>query len=41
MVQSGKYPVINGGIEPSGYTIDFNSSENTITISEGATLAVM
>lgn len=32
---AGLYPVINGGIEPSGYTDQFNSSKNTITISEG------
>lgn len=31
----GEYPVINGGIEPSGYTFDWNTEENTITISEG------
>lgn len=29
------YPVINGGIVPSGYTDDFNTNANTITISEG------
>lgn len=29
------YPVINGGIEPSGYTSEYNSEANTITISEG------
>lgn len=33
--QSGKYPVINGGITPSGYTENWNTIENTITISEG------
>lgn len=33
--ETGLYPVINGGIEPSGYTDQFNSSRNTITISEG------
>jgi type I restriction enzyme S subunit len=32
---TGKYPCINGGINPSGYTDKFNTSENTITISEG------
>ena len=31
----GNYPCQNGGIEPSGYTDDFNTHENTITISEG------
>ena len=35
MVSNGQYPVINGGIEPSGYTTDFNTDNNTITISEG------
>ena len=29
------FPVINGGIEPSGYHDDWNVAENTITISEG------
>ena len=29
------FPVINGGIEPSGYTQKWNTEENTITISEG------
>ena len=29
------YPVINGGIVPSGYTDEFNTKANTITISEG------
>ncbi len=31
----GTYPCQNGGIEPSGYTEEFNTIENTITISEG------
>lgn len=31
----GKYPVWNGGIAPSGYTENWNTRENTITISEG------
>ena len=31
----GNYPCQNGGIEPSGYTDNFNAYENTITISEG------
>jgi len=35
MIENGQYPVINGGIEASGYTNDFNTNENTITISEG------
>lgn len=32
---SGMYPCINGGIEPSGFSDLWNTSENTITISEG------
>lgn len=35
LAQTGKYPVINGGITLSGYTENWNSLENTITISEG------
>lgn len=31
----GEYPVINGGIEPSGYCEKWNRVENTIAISEG------
>lgn len=31
----GLYPVINGGILPSGYTNEFNSDADKITISEG------
>ena len=33
--EKGTYPVINGGITPSGYTENWNTIENTITISEG------
>ncbi|MBL4832531.1 MAG: restriction endonuclease subunit S [Pseudomonas sp.] len=33
--KSGEYAVINGGIEPSGYTTEYNADANTITISEG------
>jgi type I restriction enzyme S subunit len=33
--KAGSYPAINGGIEPSGYTEEWNTIENTITISEG------
>ena len=29
------YPVINGGMTPSGYHDEFNTKENSITISEG------
>ncbi len=32
---TGAYPVVNGGITPSGYTDAWNANENTITISEG------
>ncbi len=32
---NGQYPVINGGVEPSGFTDKWNQKENTITISEG------
>ncbi|MNU76011.1 putative type I restriction enzyme specificity protein MPN_638 [compost metagenome] len=35
LTASGSYPAQNGGIEPSGYTEDYNTDENTITISEG------
>jgi len=31
----GKYPAINGGINPSGYTNRWNTKKNTTTISEG------
>lgn len=33
--EEGIYAAINGGIEPSGYTDNWNTNENTITISEG------
>ncbi|SCX75047.1 restriction endonuclease subunit S [Basfia succiniciproducens] len=35
LAEIGMYPVINGGIDPSGYTDKFNSVKDTITISEG------
>lgn len=35
LTATGEYPSQNGGIEPSGYTHQFNRNENTITISEG------
>ena len=35
MIKGAKYPVLNGGINFSGYTDKWNISENTITISEG------
>ena len=31
----GEYPVINGGVLPSGYYSEYNTLKNTITISEG------
>lgn len=33
--KNGLFAVINGGTLPSGYTEDFNTTKNTITISEG------
>jgi type I restriction enzyme S subunit len=33
--QNDTYPVLNGGVSPSGYTNAFNQIENTIIISEG------
>lgn len=35
LTSTGDYPVINGGIEASGYTHEYNTEANTITISEG------
>ena len=35
MNEEGSYPVINGGINPSGFIEQYNQSENTITISQG------
>ena len=35
----GKYPVMNGGINPSGYYHTYNTEKNTITISQGAASA--
>lgn len=35
LTETGKYLVWNGGIEPSSYTENWNTRENTITISEG------
>lgn len=32
---SGEYPVLNGGVEPLGYTDKWNTERDTITISEG------
>jgi type I restriction enzyme S subunit len=33
--ENDTYPVLNGGVAPSGYTNVFNQNENTIIISEG------
>jgi len=33
--KEGKYPVYNGGINPSGYHDEFNTGPNTIAISQG------
>jgi type I restriction enzyme, S subunit len=35
MIDEGKYYVLNGGVEHSGNTNDWNTSANTISISEG------
>jgi len=35
LTASGDFPVINGGVDPSGYTDSSNCPKNTITISEG------
>ena len=35
MLEIGKFYVLNGGQEPSGYTDSWNTSENTVTRSEG------
>ena len=35
MIKSGKYYVLNGGINASGYTNNYNTKEQTISISEG------
>lgn len=35
MISDGTYYVMNGGITPSGNTDDWNTAENTISISEG------
>jgi type I restriction enzyme S subunit len=35
MIEEGKFYALNGGITPSGRTNEWNTPENTITISEG------
>lgn len=39
LLEEAEYPVINGGILPSGYWNDYNVKENTITISQGGASA--
>lgn len=39
MKEVGTYPVINGGINPSGYAEVFNEGKNTITVSQGGASA--
>ena len=39
LTENGEYPVMNGGINPSGYWNEFNSEENTIIISQGGASA--
>lgn len=35
MPANGKFPVVNGGVTPSGYVDVYNCNENTITVSQG------
>jgi len=35
LTEIGLYPALNGGINPSGYTSNWNTEANTISISEG------
>ena len=35
----GTYPVINGGVNPSGYIERYNQKENTVTVSQGGASA--
>ena len=35
LIENGNYYMLNGGILPSGYLNEYNTNENTITISEG------
>ena len=39
LLDDGKYPVINGGISPSGYWNEYNFDGNKITISQGGASA--
>ena len=37
--ETGSYPLINGGVSPSGFIEQYNQEENTITISQGGASA--
>src|SRR3989338_619372 len=39
MTESGDYPVLNGGINPSGFYHEYNTEENAIAISQGGASA--
>ncbi len=39
MADEGTYPVINGGVNPSGFIEQYNQEANTITISQGGASA--
>lgn len=39
LAETGEYPVINGGINPSGYWHEYNNEANTIVISQGGASA--
>lgn len=39
MLEEGTYPVLNGGINPSGYSEKYNENEDTITVSQGGASA--
>lgn len=39
MLEVGTYPVLNGGINPSGFTERYNEEKDTITISQGGASA--
>ena len=39
MLEDGMYPVINGGISPSGFVNVFNTNKNCVTVSQGGASA--
>ena len=39
LLEDAEYPVINGGISPSGYWHEYNTEKDTITISQGGASA--